>query len=119
MAEYFEDENHQFGDIKTLESMSESELSSFSSRLDKVESAIAKLAGTEDTISQISLELQDVNEQIKFLKDSLRATAGYNIRRTFECSACQTKGVVAIKAVCTKCGEEILWGWWPGRKETL
>jgi len=119
MTKHAEDERDQRDDFKVLNTTTESQISGFSYRLDRVESTITKLESMQDVVDQVSLELQSANKRLEATEDGLRATAGYNIRRTFECSSCMAKGVVAIKVTCAKCGKDTWWGWWPGTKPTL
>lgn len=114
-----EGERHQQDNIKIINDMRGSQVTDFSSRLDRVESTIAKLESMDDVVNQVSLELQDANKRFEAIENTLKATVGYNIRRTFECSSCMTKGVVAIKVTCAKCGKDTWWGWWPGTKPTF
>jgi len=60
------------------------------------------------TTDQRSLELKFDN-----MSKTLAGTPMLDIRERFQCSICGSKGLVAAKIKCTKCGEETWWGWHP------
>lgn len=35
------------------------------------------------------------------------------MNQMFLCNSCQSQGLVAFSAKCTKCGKQTWWGWWP------
>jgi len=57
-----------------------------------------------------SLELK-LNETWK----TLEGTPMLSLREKFQCSHCGSKGFVAAKIKCTKCGNDTYWGWHPSQ----
>jgi hypothetical protein len=38
---------------------------------------------------------------------------GTTMNQMFLCDSCNSQGLVAFSAKCTKCGKQTWWGWWP------
>lgn len=67
----------------------------------------------EQALSATTEQLDTLHKRLSEVEGSLPETLGYAIRRNFVCNGCQEHGVVATKYICTSCGTEHLWGWWP------
>lgn len=57
--------------------------------------------------------VREVRNRLEVISTNLQRTLGYDIQRTFGCKACGSEGLVATQVVCSKCGNEGWWGWWP------
>lgn len=98
-----------------------------SARAEKLESSIARLESLEKGVTELSDRVRSLSEQLKTATDrtqemggqietisaDLASTPGYGAQRTFQCGACGSSGVVAYQLMCTSCGDENWYGWWP------
>ena len=71
MTNHAEDERYQGDDFEVLNTTTESQISGSSSRLGRVESAIAKLESIDSVVNQVSLELQSTNKRLEAVEDVL------------------------------------------------
>ena len=61
--------------------------------------------------------IREVNNRLEVISADLRRTLGYGIQKTFKCGSCGSEGLVASQVICSKCGKESWWGWWPKNEE--
>ncbi|MCL0082301.1 hypothetical protein M1O14_01025 [Dehalococcoidia bacterium] len=71
-------------------------------------------------VQTLSLNLQgalnlvkDTNDRFRDIRRGLQGTLSYDIRETFECQHCGSRGYVVGLIKCSECEEENWWGWWP------
>ncbi|MCL0075597.1 hypothetical protein M1O17_01770 [Dehalococcoidia bacterium] len=71
-------------------------------------------------VQTLSLNLQgalnlvkDTNDRFRDIRRGLQGTLSYDIRETFECQHCGSRGYVVGLIKCGECEEENWWGWWP------
>ena len=97
----------------------------------KDEQAREKVKQLEEAVTEMSTRVaslpQDVknnvdsirsaNERLDVITANLQSTIGYGIQRTFKCDSCGTEGLVANQIICSQCGHESWWGWWPRKEE--
>lgn len=57
--------------------------------------------------------VETLEERFDKLDRKVRGTPLLGLRDRFECSKCGEAGHVAAVIICTECGEESSWGWWP------
>ena len=50
--------------------------------------------------------VQVISKRIKGMLANLKATLGYRAKTSFVCTSCQSKGNVAARVKCMRCGQE-------------
>lgn len=100
---------------------SEAEIVSANQRIDQLENS---LADTNTAIEQFRREFQEVTQQLQLLNKSvaeiakgLKNTPAYNVKETFPCDTCHSKGNIATPIKCTECEKINWWGWWPKKSK--
>jgi hypothetical protein len=94
-------------------------------RLSKLEVAVLSLenqAGnsnaSSDAAKSTMQQINNVARQIEAVTEGLRTTPDYNLGKIFSCASCNSNGTIAIKVMCTSCGKENWWGYWPKKNST-
>ena len=79
-----------------------------------------QMASINMAVQTLSLNLQgalnlvkDTNDRLRNVKRGLHGTLSYDIRETFECQYCGSRGYVVGLVKCSECEEESWRGWWP------
>jgi hypothetical protein len=70
-----------------------------------------RCATCPDYEKQGEVTVSFLQAEIEKIQDTLGSTL--MVRRSFVCSNCGTKGLVAVTLKCTRCNHEDLWGWFP------
>jgi hypothetical protein len=94
-------------------------------RLLKLEAAVLSMEnqtgnsnGSRDTSKSTMQQINNVARQIESVTEGLRTTPDYNLGKIFSCASCNSNGTIAIKVMCTSCGKENWWGYWPKKNST-
>ena len=61
-------------------------------------------------------QLQELTSRMESVMGDLQATPVYNARKSFACGSCGAHGQVAVPVLCTQCGKQTWWGWWPQKR---
>lgn len=69
------------------------------------------------SIHDVYRQALSTKSQVSTMNKGLVRTPVYNLRNRFQCSNCQTKGLVAVKIHCTNCQAEQWWGFHPEKKK--
>jgi len=57
-----------------------------------------------------------LEDHINDVEDQTLDTPLWGARHGITCDCCGSKGWIAIRIKCTKCGRETYWGWWPEKE---
>ena len=57
-----------------------------------------------------------LEDRINDVEDQTFDTPLWGARHRITCTGCGSKGWIAIRIKCTKCGRESNWGWWPEKE---
>jgi hypothetical protein len=81
-------------------------------RPDPITCVACSMFVNDDVVMEFQLDdkTSEISQSIDSVKKSLDNTLTKNIRDRFTCSACGTKGLVAVRIKCTKCDRETWWG---------
>lgn len=60
----------------------------------------------------VEREIRRLKERVSEIEGKLSESLAIEIRQKFNCD-CGAERFVAMKVMCTKCGREAWWGWWP------
>ncbi len=93
------------------------------SRLDQVDGAMADIHLTVKPLPQNVQDatdgIQEVSSRVERISADLQRTLGYAIQKVFKCQSCGSEGFVANQVLCSKCGNESWWGWWPRNEDRV
>ncbi len=73
-----------------------------------LESKVQQLESRVDVLEAISAELED-------METLLGGAPALGLEHDFKCD-CGASGFVAVHIICTKCGRDTYWGWWPKKE---
>jgi hypothetical protein len=100
-------------------------LSDLRARLSKLEALVLSIenqtgsnSGSRDVAKSALQQIQNVAKQIESVTEGLRTTPDYNLGKIFSCASCSSNGTIAVKVMCTSCGKENWWGYWPKKNST-
>ena len=86
-------------------------------RIRRMEESMVNIQASVESLPQqienTQKDITEVNERLDNVSNDLQSTIGYGIHKTFECGSCGSEGFVASHVICSKCGTESMWGWWP------
>lgn len=95
-------------------------------KIEQLEETIASMKDTIDTLKPMTDDVRkaidsstEINKRMDVISGNLQATMGYGIQKAFRCDSCGTGGYVTTQVVCSNCGTESWWGWWPQSEGTV
>jgi hypothetical protein len=102
-----------------VSSTTDASLAEIVQRIENLEQTAASAGGSEAArllqghIDSLIKDFRELSSGIDRIQQDLVGTAGFRLRKTFACEQCGVKANVAARIMCTHCGHESWWGWWP------
>ena len=117
MAKVSEDTQGISEDMKDVVGALRISIDGLTSRLDQVDGAMEDAHLTIDPLPQniqdVTVKTEEISKRLEGISDDLHRTLGFAIQKLFKCESCNSEGLVASQVLCSKCGKESWWGWWP------
>jgi len=123
MAKVSEDTQGISEDMKDVVGALRISIDGLISRLDQVDGAMADIHLTVGPLPQnvqdATVSIEEVSNRLQAISSDLQRTLGYAIQKMFKCQSCGSQGLVASQILCSKCGNESWWGWWPRNEDRV
>lgn len=123
MAKVSEDTQGISEDMKDVVGALRISIDGLTSRLDQVDGAMAEIHLTVGPLPQnvqdATDKIEEVSNRLEAVSSDLQRTLGYAIQKVFKCESCGSEGLVASQVLCSKCGKESWWGWWPTNEDRV